>query len=497
MTPEWDILIIGSGFSGLAMGRQLQRQGQLRFQILEQAERLGGTWRDNRYPGCGCDVPSHLYSLSFVPKIQWQRHYADHGEIWQYLEEVSQPLQPHIRLGACMTEAHYDARESMWAITLQSGEILTTRILVAGLGPLTRPFIPLIPGLELFKGPAFHSAQWPAQVNLQGKRVAVVGTGASAIQIVPAIAAQVAQLTVFQRTAPWVVSKRDHAYSPWAQWCFRSLPGWRWLYRAGLYANRELVGLSFVFPRLMGIAEGMARRSLKREVADPLLRNQLTPHTPMGCKRIMLSDDYYPALQRPNVTLVTSPINRITTHAVVTADGITHTVEAIIWATGFFHTQTPERPIITSNWGQTPASTTAWGLTPIASITLKEMWKTRRAAYNGSVVAGFPNLFLLTGPNSGLGHNSIVFMIEAQVHWVMQALRVMKRAGVQSVVLRPEVYDRHVLKMEQRSRTTVWKSGCKSWYLDEHGYNSALWPGLSLEFWWRTRRFKEQDFILS
>ena len=436
MTPEWDVLIIGSGFSGLAMGRQLQRQGRLRFQILEQAERLGGTWRDNRYPGCGCDVPSHLYSLSFAPKIQWQRHYADHGEIWQYLEEVSQPLQPHIRLGACMTEAHYDARENMWTITLQSGEMLTTRILVAGLGPLTRPFIPSIPGLELFKGSTFHSAQWPAQADLQCKRVAVVGTGASAIQIVPAIAAQVAQLTVFQRTAPWVVSKSDHAYGPWAQWCFRSLPGWRWLYRAGLYANRELVGLSFIFPRLMGIA-------------------------------------------------------------VVTADGVTHPVEAIIWATGFFHTQTPEHPIITSNWGQTPASTTAWGLTPIAPITLKEMWKTRRAAYNGSVVAGFPNLFLLTGPNSGLGHNSIVFMIEAQVHWVMQALRVMKREGAQSVALRPEVYDRHVLEMEQRSRTTVWKSGCKSWYLDEHGYNSALWPGLSLEFWWRTRRFREQDFILS
>jgi cation diffusion facilitator CzcD-associated flavoprotein CzcO len=480
MTPEWDVLIIGSGFSGLAMARQLQCQGQLRFQILEQGERLGGTWRDNRYPGCACDVPSHLYSLSSAPKIQWRRHYADHDEIWRYLEEISQPLQPHLRLGACMTTAQYDTHENMWKVILQSGEMLTTRILVAGLGPLTRPSLPSIPGLALFKGPAFHSALWPAHADLQGKRVAVVGTGASAIQIVPAIAPQVAQLTVFQRSAPWVVAKHDHAYSPWAQWCFRFIPGWRWLYRTRLYMSRELVGLAFIFPRLMRVAEGMARRSLHRQVRDVQLRNQLTPHTPMGCKRIMLSDDYYAALQRPNVTLVTSPIEQITAQGMMSADGVCHPVDTIIWATGFFHTQTPERPVITGDRGQT----------------LKEMWQTRRGAYNGSVMAGFPNLFLLTGPNSGLGHNSIVFMIEAQVHWVMQALRVMNQQGAQSLVLRPEAYDHHIVEMEQRSRNTVWKSGCKSWYLDEQGYNTALWPGLSLEFWWRTRRFKKQDFIL-
>jgi cation diffusion facilitator CzcD-associated flavoprotein CzcO len=480
MTPQWDAIIIGSGFSGLAMAEQLRRAGNLRFLILERDLRVGGTWRDNRYPGCACDVPSHLYSLSFAPKADWQRRYAGHDEIWNYLEAVSAPLRPHLRLGAAVSAARFDEGQHAWQVTLQSGEVLTARFVMAGLGPLNRPLIPDIPGLDSFSGPCFHSMNWPDDFPLAGKRVAVIGTGASAIQIVPAIAPAVSRLLVFQRTAPWVVSKGDRPYSAWAQRCFRLLPGWRRLYRALRYAAQEMRGIPFLWPALMRPVEALALRALKRRVRDPELRRKLKPQGTMGCKRIMLSDDYYEALQRPNAALVTEGIARITPTGVITRNGESHAVDAIVLATGFRHTQTPERPLIQGR----------------AGLTLQAAWRTRRAAYLGTMVAGFPNFFLLAGPNSGLGHNSILFMIEAQVHWIMKALEALQRSGERTISVSEASYQRVVTEMARRSRHTVWQSGCQSWYLDEQGHNTTIWPGLSAEFWLRTRRFNRRDFIL-
>ncbi len=480
MTPQWDAIIIGSGFSGMAMAWQLHRTGGMRFLILERDLRVGGTWRDNRYPGCACDVPSHLYSLSFAPKADWQRRYAGHDEIWNYLESVSQPLRSHLRLGAAVTAAVFDERHGCWQVTLQSGEVLTTRLVMAGLGPLNRPLIPDVPGLESFSGPCFHSMNWPDDLPLAGKRVAVIGTGASAIQIVPALAPAVSRLIVFQRTAPWVVSKGDRPYSAWAQRCFRLLPGWRRLYRAMRYAAQEIRGIAFLWPTLMRPVQALALRDLNRRVRDPGLRQKLKPQGTMGCKRILLSDDYYEALQRTNVTLVTEGIVRITPTGVVTRNGENHSVDAIVFATGFRHTQTPDTPRIQGR----------------AGLTLQAAWQARRAAYLGVAVAGFPNFFLMAGPNSGLGHNSILFMIEAQVHWIMKALKAMRQSGARTISVSPASYQRFLEEMARHSRNTVWQSGCQSWYLDGHGHNTTIWPGLSAGFWLRTRRFNRHDFIL-
>ncbi|MDE2259318.1 MAG: NAD(P)/FAD-dependent oxidoreductase, partial [Betaproteobacteria bacterium] len=459
---------------------QLRRAGGYQFLILEREDQVGGTWRDNRYPGCACDVPSHLYSLSFAPKADWQRRYATHYEIWKYLETVSTPLKPHLRLKACVMEAQFDEDQQHWRVVLQSGEILYSRLLMAGLGPLNRPRMPNLPGLDQFTGPCFHSMNWPDQVKLDGQRVAVIGTGASAIQIVPAIAGTVGNLTLFQRTAPWVISKNDRPYSRWMQRCFQIIPGWRWLYRAWLYASQEIHGLAFLWPALMRPVQVLAQHALLRQVHDPVLRQKLTPHYTMGCKRIMLSNDYFEALQRPNVALVTDPIARISPTSIITRTGEEYPADVLVLATGFRHAQVPEFPIIRG----------------CAGLTLQTAWQHGRAAYLGTSVAGFPNFFLLAGPHSGLGHNSIIFMIEAQVHWILGALQAMKRTGARTIAVSDTSYQRAMDEMAQRSQRTVWQSGCQSWYLDERGHNTAIWPGLSVEFWLRTRRFKRCDFIL-
>ncbi len=480
MTPVWDVIIIGSGFSGLAMALQLHRAGGYRFLILEREDQVGGTWRDNHYPGCTCDVPSHLYSLSFAPKTDWQRRYATHYEIWKYLEIISTPLKPYLRLKACVTEARFDEDQQHWQVVLQSGEIFYSRLLMAGLGPLNRPLIPGIPGLEQFKGPCFHSMNWPDHVKLDGVRVAVIGTGASAIQIVPAIAETVGSLVLFQRTAPWVVSKKDLHYSRWMQRCFRFIPGWRRLYRAWLYTSQEIRGLAFIWPVLMRPVQALTQHALLRQIHDPILRQKLTPHYTMGCKRIMLSNDYFATLQHPNVTLVTDQIARISPTGVITRTGEEYPADVLVLATGYRHAQIPQSPIIRGR----------------AGLTLQAAWQHGRAAYLGSAVAGFPNFFLLAGPHTGLGHNSIIFMIEAQVHWILCALQAMKQTGARTITVSNESYQRAIDEMARRSQRTVWQSGCQSWYLDEQGHNTAIWPGLSLEFWLRTRRFKRRDFIL-
>lgn len=480
MTDIWDTIIVGSGFSGLAMAGRLQRAGGWRFLILEQDEAIGGTWRDNHYPGCACDVPSHLYSLSGATAYDWPSRFSQQRDIRAYLETVAQPLRPHLRCGARVAEAAFDESAACWSVTLADGTRMRARFLVAGLGPLNRPALPDIPGLERFAGQAFHSMHWPQGLHHVGQRVAVIGTGASAVQIVPALAPESAHLTVFQRTAPWVVPKGDHPYSALVRTCLSRVPGLRRTYRAWLYVTREIVGLAFLHPAFMRLAAHRVRKGLVHRVPDPALRQQLEPPHTMGCKRILLSDDYYTALQRPNVSLVTQRITHIEPGGLVTADGQFHPADILVLATGFRHTEVPSKPVIRGRGGQT----------------LQEAWQERRNAYLGSAVAGFPNFFLLGGPNSGLGHNSVVFMLESQAHWILQALRTARRHNLRTIALKPASYTKSLQEMSRRSRTTVWETGCQSWYLDENGNNTAIWPGLSAEFWLRTRRFNPDDFLL-
>lgn len=481
-TPHHHIAIVGSGFAGLGMAIKLKQESIEDFVILERADGLGGTWRDNTYPGCGCDVPSHLYSFSFAPNPGWSRTFSRQPEIWEYLRAVSRRygIDPHIRYRHEVTGAQWDAQAERWEVQTSAGP-LTADILIAGPGPLSDPKLPDIPGIESFAGEMFHSARWKHSYPLDGKRVGVIGTGASAIQFVPEIQPQVGQLSLFQRTPPWVVGSRDRPISGVEHAIYRALPGAQLAMRAAVYWARELFVIGFMRPRAESPGERMARRHLESQVPDPELRAKLTPNYRMGCKRVLISNDYYPALQQPNVELVTDAIREITPTGVLTADGTARDLDAIILGTGFHVTDMP-----VGNW-----------VRGADGRSLTDTWKGSPQAYLGASVAGFPNLFLLVGPNTGLGHNSIVFMIESQLNHIMGCLRFMRRHGLHSFEVRADVQQRFNERIQRRLQGTVWNSGgCASWYLDENGNNTTIWPGFTWPFRRRTRHFRPAEYRL-
>ncbi|MGN6373154.1 MAG: flavin-containing monooxygenase [Solirubrobacteraceae bacterium] len=481
-TPHHHIAIVGSGFAGLGMAIKLKQDHIDDFVILERADGLGGTWRDNTYPGCGCDVPSHLYSFSFAPNPSWSRTFSRQPEIWEYMKQVSRRygIDPHIRYRHEVTAARWDAELERWEIQTSAGP-LTADILIAGPGPLSDPRLPDIPGIESFAGEIFHSARWNHDYPLEGKRVGVIGTGASSIQFVPEIQPKVDRLTLFQRTPPWVVPSRDRSVSRIERAVYRALPGAQLAMRAAIYWARELFVIGFMHPRAESPGERIARRHLESQVADAELRGKLTPTYRMGCKRVLISNDYYPALQQPNVELITDAVGEIAPSGIVTADGATHELDAIILGTGFHVADMP-----VGNW-----------VRGADGRTLTDVWKGSPQAYLGASVAGFPNLFLLVGPNTGLGHNSIVFMIESQLNHVMGCLRFMRRHGLHSFEVRPEVQQRFNERVQRRLQGTVWNSGgCASWYLDENGNNPTIWPGFTWTFRRRTRHFRPADYRL-
>ena len=409
------VAIVGAGFSGLGMAIRLTQSGIDDFLIFERAEDLGGTWRDNVYPGCGCDVESHLYSFSFALNPNWTRLFSSQKEIWTYLRQCVRRsgVRPHICWGHEVREARWDDATQHWRITTTKGDFTAT-FLIFGTGPLSVPALPDITGLDRFTGLVFHSAHWDQTHDLSGKRVAVIGTGASAIQIVPRIQPMVEQLYVFQRTPPWIVPRGDRAISAREQALFRALPILQRAIRARIYWQRELLALGMVYrPEILKQGEQLARRHLEAQIVDPVLRARLTPNYRMGCKRILPSDDYYPALTQANVELVTDHIRTITERGLLTEDGIERPVDAIIFATGFHVTDTPYAGIVHGRGGQS----------------LAEAWRDGAEAYLGTTVAGFPNLFLCIGPNTGLGHNSMVFMIESQIAYVLDCLRTLQRRG--------------------------------------------------------------------
>ena len=474
MTQELAAVIVGAGFSGLCAGIQLREAGIENFVILEKANGVGGTWRDNTYPGAACDIPSHLYSYSFEPNAKWSRAYGGQPEILAYLEHCATKygLVPHIKFGARVSKAEYDEPSGTWFVFTDDDRMFRARALILGNGALHLPQIPDLPGLASFQGKTFHSARWDHAYDLAGKRVAVIGTGASAIQFVPEIAPTVNQLDVYQRTPPWIVPKSDRPMSKAEQWAFEHVPGANWLRRTGLYWLFESRVLGFAFAtKLNKMLERVVLRHLERSVPDRELRAKLTPAYRMGCKRVLLSNDYYPALARHNVELVTDPIERIEEHGIRTRDGKLREADAIIFGTGFRVVDYLSSMRIIGRRGED----------------LNDTWHTSVRNYLGINVAGFPNLFLLMGPNTGLGHNSMIFMIESQVHYIVSAIRAMHRNALASIDVRPDVEEAFRAEMSRKLAKTVWTSGCSSWYMAPDG-EVLLWPGFTFDYWWRTRR---------
>ncbi len=484
--PDVTVAIIGSGFGGIGMAARLNRAGFTDVVLLERAADLGGTWRDNSYPGAACDVPSHLYSFSFAPNPGWTRSFSPQPEILAYLRHVAdgEGITAKIRFGAEVTAAGWEAAPRHWRVETTAGT-LTARFLISAAGPLSDPMIPGIPGLDTFAGTVFHSATWDHGYDLTGRNVAVIGTGASAIQFVPQIQPVVSQLTVFQRTPPWIIPRHDRRLSRPEHWLFRHAPVTQQIARAGIYWGREAYALGFVEnPEIMRKAAALALRHLRRQVTDPELRARLTPSYRMGCKRILISNDYYPALTQPNVSLVTDAIREIREKSVLTSDGTTHDADVIIFGTGFHVTDFPAAQRIFGADG----------------VSLARRWSAEpgQTAFRGTTTAGFPNLFVLTGPNTGLGHTSQVFMIEAQIRYVIGALAHARRHGIDRIEVRPAAQAAYDRAVQRKMRRTVWVTGgCASWYLDARGRNVALWPDFTWKYAWQTRRFDPSSYDLA
>ncbi|MCX5043719.1 NAD(P)/FAD-dependent oxidoreductase [Aldersonia sp. NBC_00410] len=470
-------LIIGSGFAGLGAAIRLRQDGRNDFLVLERSNEVGGTWRDNTYPGAACDVPSHLYSYSFALNPDWSRSFSAQGEIQSYIVSVADKYgvrEKHV-FGCDVTGARWNADRAHWEVDTNLGSY-TADFVISAVGALCEPALPDIKGIESFTGEIFHSAQWNHASDLRGKRVAVIGTGASAIQIVPAIAPEVAHLDVYQRTAPWLLPRMDRAYTAPERFAFKYLPGFQRLSRAGIYAMREaqVVGLA-KNPKFMKPLELIARAKLRAEVRDADLRAKVTPNFQIGCKRMLISNNYYPALGRDNVDLVTDGIAEIRENAVASVDGTVREVDAIVVATGFHVTDSPTFETITGRDGRTLAAT------------FEEIGQ---QGYKGTTVANFPNMFFLVGPNTGLGHTSMVYMIESQINYVADAMRTIDRSGLRTVEVRRDAQDAYNRDLQDRLSASVWMNGgCASWYLDKHGNNTTLWPGFTFEFRSLTKNF--------
>ncbi len=477
------VAIIGTGFGGIAAAVRLKQAGVTDLVLFERADDIGGVWRENTYPGAACDVMSHLYSLSFAPKADWSRKFAPQAEIHQYLRDVARDfdVMRHVRFSTEVLAAAFDEADNRWVLTLSTGEEYRADVLIAATGQLSRPSRPAVPGLENFRGTVFHSAQWNHEHDVTGRRVAVIGTGASAIQFVPAVAAATASLTVFQRSAPYVLPKPDGDYSERARSAYARVPGLLRLSRARIYATNELRSLGFnTQPRLLFAHRARFRRYLREAVPDPGLRATLTPTDPMGCKRILMSNDWYRSLQLPQVEVVTEPITGVREHAVVTADGTEHEVDTIVLGTGFAATEFLLPMRVTGRGGRD----------------LHEQWADGASAHLGTVVPGFPNLFVLYGPNTNLGHNSIIVMLEAQIGWVVQAVRLLRRGAARTLEVRPEVAAGFDAWVQERVGHTVFAGGCRSWYLTASGRNTQNWPASTLTFLRRLRRLRLDEFVV-
>jgi cation diffusion facilitator CzcD-associated flavoprotein CzcO len=481
MVARTRIVIIGAGFGGIGLGIKLRQAGMTDFVILEKSQSVGGVWAANGYPGAACDVPSHLYSFSFEPKADWPDRYARQADILAYLKDCARKhgLDTHIRLGAEVTEARWDDLAALWTVRTHDGASYEAQAIVTATGQLSRPLRPHLSGIQSFTGTVFHSAQWRHDVDLAGKRIAVIGTGASAIQFIPEIAPQAAHVTVFQRSAPYVLPKKDKRYPAWQLAMYRKVPGARWLARAWEYVRHEAGAFAFVtWPAALRVKLPAFRSHLVAGVQDRDKQRALTPHYRIGCKRILLSNEFYPAMCRPNVSIVTDSIRNVDKDAIVTADGTAHKADCIIFGTGFAATE----------------FLVPMQVTGADSRDLHQVWRAGAQAHLGITVAGFPNFFMLYGPNTNLAHSSLVYMIEAQIRYVMACLKRLSTA--RSIEVKPDVQAKSNAVLARRMTHTVWSKGCTSWYQTAEGRNTNNWPGYTFEFAWRTRAPRWDDYVV-
>jgi len=479
------IFVLGAGFAGLGAAIKLDEAGEHDFLVVDKGDSVGGTWRDNTYPGAACDVPSQLYSFSFAPNPEWSRSFSPQPEIHAYLERVAEEsgVLDRFRFGVRVEDATWDEGDRVWQVTTSAGTV-TADILISGSGGLSEPRLPEIKGIEDFTGEIFHSARWNHDYDLTGKRVAVIGTGASAIQIVPEIARRVAHLDVYQRTAPWVIPRHDREYTRLERFAFRHVPLFQKLYRTAIYWGRELYVPAFtVQPKLAAPARAQALANIRKGIADPALHEAVTPDYAIGCKRILISNAWYPALDRDNVDLVTDGISEITPTGIVTSDGTEREIDCLIVATGFYTTDQPIAHHVKGRDGRT----------------LADVWAEHgMASYKGTTTAGFPNLFQIVGANTGLGHSSMVFIIESQIAYILSALRQMTEQGVVAVEPTQAAQDAWNADLHRRMQRTVWNTGgCASWYLDEHGRNTTLWPRTTFTFREQLRKFDLDQYVVT
>jgi cation diffusion facilitator CzcD-associated flavoprotein CzcO len=481
-TPR--VAVVGAGFGGIGLGIKLKQAGIDSFTIFEKGGGVGGVWRDNSYPGLTCDVPSHLYQFSFEPNHDWTRRFPQRDEILAYLERVTDKygLREHMRFATEVASADFDDERGHWVVRLVGGEEVAADVLVTATGQLSRPSFPDIPGLDQFEGDLFHSARWDHSCGMAGKRVAAIGTGASAVQYVPEVAKQAERLHLFQRTPGWVIPKPDRPYRPREKWLFRRLPFIVAISRRLTFIRFEL--FTFAMTRgywlLRGYEWGYKRR-LEREIPDPELRKKLIPNYPMGCKRVLISNDYLPALARPNVEVVCDDIESVTPRGVRTADGREREVDAIVLGTGF----------------QTNEFLAPMAIRGRGGRDLDEAWRQGAEAYLGLAISGFPNMFMLYGPNTNLGAGSIITMLESQIGYVVEAVGQLRRTGARWMDVRGEVQDEFNREVQERLGDTVWTAGCNSWYRNEHGKVTNNWAGFVTEYRRRTRRPDPADFELA
>ncbi|SEG08429.1 Predicted flavoprotein CzcO associated with the cation diffusion facilitator CzcD [Thermomonospora echinospora] len=483
---DLSIAVVGAGFSGIGLAIGLKQAGFTDLTIFDKADGVGGVWRDNTYPGAACDAPSYLYSYSFEPKPDWTRRFAEQPEILDYLRHCTAAygLTPHLRLGIEIIDAEFDAARGRWRVRTGDGEHLEYDLLVAACGQLSNPAVPRLPGMDSFGGTMFHSARWDHDHDLTGARVAVVGNGASAIQFVPLIASDAESLTVFQLEVHWISRKPDRVYPRWRHALNRRVPAVQKLSRLGIFLWFELVlNPSLVSPRgrrlLSAPVRALCRYAL-RSVRDPKLRDRLTPRYEPGCKRILTSSEYYETLNRPNVGVIDSPITELTPDGVRTADGEHHLADTVIWATGFRSQDFVAPMRVTGPHG----------------TELNDAWKDGARAYLGLAVPGFPNFFLMYGPNTNVGSGSIVHMLESQIAYIVQAAHLLAR-GVTSMDVREDVLDRFDAAAQRRLSASVWnQGGCDSWYLDADRRNTNNWPGFMTGYRRRTRRLNPSDYHL-
>jgi cation diffusion facilitator CzcD-associated flavoprotein CzcO len=480
-----DTVIIGAGFAGLGAAIQLARSGDRSFVVVERGADVGGTWRDNVYPGVACDIPSHLYSYSFRPRTGWNSFYAPGAEILDYLQEAAREegILPHLRFSSDVLALAWDSTTMSWTV-VTTRQTYRCRWVIVATGRLSEKRMPDVPGLDSFAGPVFHSSEWPRDLDLAGKRVGLVGSGASAVQILPRMAEVADEIILFQRSAAYVVPRDDRAYTEGEKAAWRDEPESLVKLRAQMFWDAETG-----FAARLGAAGPLtalrdrARRHLEAQIPDPSLRQALTPHYEVGCKRVLLSDDYYPALARESVRLEQSALTAVEGSRVAAASGATYELDALILATGFHSTRPPIAHRIRGCDGRT----------------LDSAWSHGMVAHNSTTVAGFPNLFVIDGPNASLGHNSAVHMIESQIAYVLEALRYLRSHDVAAFDVRPERQATYVAEIDRMAETTVWLTGgCRSWYVDERSRRlTLLWPDTASAFRERLARFDPADYLLN